>query len=159
MEQGDEEGRHDARLIENAHNFNGCNAYGVLGSHNAFVDPASYYATATHELGHWTGAPTCLNRQFGKFGESRVCTRGNSSRPASLYLCAVTGIPFVPEQIAGYIKDWIAVLKNDKNEFFKASDAAGISDYLLGRKGMERRTLAHRSSSTAHESRVLRLSE
>jgi antirestriction protein ArdC len=37
----------------------------------SFVDLDSYKATLFHEMGHWTGAASRLNREFGKrFGDS-----------------------------------------------------------------------------------------
>jgi antirestriction protein ArdC len=43
-----------------------------------------------------------------------------------------TGIPFVPGDQASYIKSWLQVLKNDKNEIFRAAaDASKATDYIL----------------------------
>ena len=37
---------------------------------SGFTNPENYYATALHELTHWTGHESRLNRQFGKrFGD------------------------------------------------------------------------------------------
>ena len=33
-----------------------------------FSDEVGYYSTALHELGHWTGHETRLNRESGPFG-------------------------------------------------------------------------------------------
>lgn len=125
----------------------------------AFVDPPAMYATAAHELGHWTGAPSRLNRQFGKFGDSAYAREEIRATLASLYICAETGIPFQPEQEASYLKSWAAVLKDDKNEFFKAaSDAAAIADYLLG-KTKEKPVATPPDEPTETPSHVERVSE
>jgi antirestriction protein ArdC len=106
-----------------------------LPQKDAFVDPPAYYGTAAHELAHWTGAPSRLNRQFGKFGDPDYAREEIRADMASAMICAETGIPFNPEQTAGYVKNWISVLKDDKNEFFKAAaDASKICDHLLGRE-------------------------
>ena len=36
-----------------------------------FDAPDKYYATALHELGHWTGEESRLNREFGPFGSEK----------------------------------------------------------------------------------------
>jgi antirestriction protein ArdC len=41
------------------------------------------------------------------------------------------GIPYDPKDQAAYIQSWIKVLKNDKNEVFRAAaDASKACDYL-----------------------------
>jgi antirestriction protein ArdC len=52
-----------------------------------------------------------------------------------LFLSAELGIPFDPKDQAGYIANWIQVLKNDKNEVFRAaSDASKACDYLMNKE-------------------------
>jgi antirestriction protein ArdC len=53
---------------------------------------------------------------------------------ASPFLSAELGIPYDPKDQAGYIANWIQVLKNDKNEVFRAaSDTSKICDFILGK--------------------------
>jgi len=97
-----------------------------------FADEPGYYQTALHELTHWTGAKHRLDRDlshpFGTEGYAREEIRADLS---SLYLSAETGIPYDPANQAAYIHNWIQVLKNDKNEVFRAaSDASKACDYL-----------------------------
>ena len=51
VEQGDEDGRHDSTLPENACNINQCNAYGVSGRHNR----AFFKTGECHRLSPWRG--------------------------------------------------------------------------------------------------------
>ena len=46
-------------------------------------------------------------------------------------MSAELGIPYDPKDQAAYIQNWIQVLKNDKNEVFRAAaDASKACDYL-----------------------------
>jgi antirestriction protein ArdC len=98
-----------------------------------FATEPHYYSTALHELAHWTGAGHRLNRLSEKapFGSPEYAKEEIRADLTSLYLAAELGIPYDPKDQAGYIQSWIKVLKNDKNEVFKAaSDASKICDYL-----------------------------
>jgi putative DNA primase/helicase len=104
---------------------------------DCFVDEAHYYATALHELAHWTGARNRLDRtaEKGAFGSPEYAKEEIRADIASLFLAAELGIPYDPKEQAGYIGHWIQVLKNDKSEVFKAaSDASKICDYILGKE-------------------------
>lgn len=100
----------------------------------AFPKFEGYYATALHELGHWTGHETRLNRNLeNSFGTPAYAREELRAEMASVYLSMETGIPFDTGNHAAYTKSWIAALKNDKNEFFRAaSDAEQIADYVIG---------------------------
>ena len=103
---------------------------------HCFVDEAHYYSTALHELAHWTGAKGRLDRtgEKGAFGSPEYAKEEIRADMASLFLSAELGIPYDPVDQAGYISNWIQVLKNDKNEVFKAaSDASKICDFILGK--------------------------
>ena len=107
-----------------------------LPSKTAFGDPAKYYGTALHELGHWSGHEDRLNRETLRksdgFGGEMYAKEELRAELTSLFLSAERGIPHDPEQHAAYTRSWIQVLKNDKNEIFRAAkDASRASDYLL----------------------------
>jgi antirestriction protein ArdC len=98
-----------------------------------FTDEPHYYSTALHELTHWTGAQHRLNRiVIGKhFGSPEYAQEEIRADLASLFLAAELGIPYDPKDQASYIQNWIKVLKNDKNEVFRAAaDASKACDYL-----------------------------
>ena len=98
-----------------------------------FVDEPHYYATLLHELAHWTGAKSRLNRDLGHpFGYEAYSREEIRADLTSLFLAAELGAPFDPKDQAGYISSWIKVLKNDKNEVFKAAaDASKACDFIL----------------------------
>lgn len=103
----------------------------------AFKSTADYYGTALHELAHWTGHPARLNRETLNdsytFGDQNDAKEELRAELASVFLAAERGIPHNPEQHAAYVSSWIAALRNDKNEIFRAAkDAHKATDYLLG---------------------------
>ncbi|MBV9442045.1 MAG: DUF1738 domain-containing protein [Acidobacteriaceae bacterium] len=102
----------------------------------AFKTAPDYYGTALHELSHWTGHPTRLNRstlnESYRFGDTNHAQEELRAELASVFLAAERGIPFNPEQHAAYVGSWIAALRNDKNEIFRAAkDANRAGDFLL----------------------------
>jgi len=102
----------------------------------AFRDAAGYYGTALHELAHWTGHPSRLNRPTlyasYKFGDTNYAKEELRAELASVFLAAERGIPHDPEQHAAYVGSWIKTLQQDKNEIFRAAhDASAATDYLL----------------------------
>lgn len=111
-----------------------------LPTKEAFSSEMDYYEVAMHELGHWTGHESRLNRDLsGRFGTESYAKEELRAQMASLFLAAETGIPFNPERHASYQASWVKVLKNDKNEIFKAAkDAEGIADYLIDLSKQER---------------------
>jgi antirestriction protein ArdC len=107
-----------------------------LPSKNAFKDAAGFYGTALHELAHWSGHPSRLNRQTltesYRFGDVNYAKEELRAELASVFLAAERGIPHNPEQHAAYVENWIKALKEDKNEIFRAAhDASKAADFLL----------------------------
>ena len=103
----------------------------------AFKDAASYYGTALHELAHFSGHPSRLNRltllESYRFGDVNYAKEELRAELASVFMAAERGIPHNPEQHAAYVGSWIQVLQQDKHEIFRAAhDASAITDYLLG---------------------------
>lgn len=101
-----------------------------------FEDAPGYYSTALHELAHWTGHPSRLNRptlnESYRFGDPNYAQEELRAELASVFLSAERGIPHQPDRHAAYVASWIKALKNDKNEIFRAaSDAARATDFLL----------------------------
>jgi hypothetical protein len=102
----------------------------------AFRSAAGYYGTALHELSHWSGHPSRLNRstltESYRFGDTNYAREELRAELASVFLAAERGIPHDPEQHAAYVESWIQALQQDKHEIFRAAhDASAITDYLL----------------------------
>jgi antirestriction protein ArdC len=103
---------------------------------DAFKDAAGYYGTALHELAHWSGHPSRLNRptltESYRFGDVNYAKEELRAELASVFLAAERGIPHDPEQHASYVNSWVGALKRDKNEIFRAaSDASKATDFIL----------------------------
>jgi antirestriction protein ArdC len=99
----------------------------------AFHSKINWYRTALHELGHWTGHRSRLDRdQSGAFGSNSYAREELVAEMASAYTCASLAIrPTVRH--ADYIGSWLAVLREDEKAIFRAASAASkAADYLLG---------------------------
>ena len=121
-----------------------------LPPQTAFKTAGDYYGTALHELAHWTGHPSRLNRstlnESYRFGDSNYAQEELRAELASVFLAAERGIPHDPEQHAAYVGSWINALRNDKNEIFRAAkDANRAADFVLAlelQKGIAEEQLA-----------------
>ncbi|MGV3455852.1 ArdC family protein [Sphingomonas sp.] len=97
-----------------------------------FGEPINWYRTALHELGHWTGHSSRLDRnQRGEFGCADYAREELVAEMASSFACASLGIaPTVRH--SDYIGAWLAVLRDDERAIFRAASAASkAADYLL----------------------------
>lgn len=102
----------------------------------AFNDAPGYYGTALHELSHWTGHPSRLNRstlnESYRFGDPAYAREELRAELASFFIAAETGIPHDPGNRAAYVGSWIEALRKDKNEIFRAAhDASAAADFVL----------------------------
>lgn len=91
---------------------------------SAFKTKADYYATALHELTHWTGHATRCNREYGKkFGDDAYAREELVAEMGAAFLCAMTGVEG-KLQHAEYIASWLKILREDKRAVFTAASAA-----------------------------------
>ena len=104
-----------------------------LPERQRFQSEANFYATACHELIHWSGHPKRLARDFsGRYGEQSYAFEELVAELGSAYLGAALGLNGVLEGHARYIDRWLKVLKQDKRAIFKAASLASqAQDYLL----------------------------
>lgn len=105
-----------------------------LPEKSQFESSDRYYATALHELGHWTGHPSRLNRDLsGRFGSESYAAEELRAEIASMGIGEELEIGHDPGQHASYVKSWIKVLKNDPKEILRsARDAEKIHDMVMG---------------------------
>ncbi|MCP5246850.1 MAG: DUF1738 domain-containing protein, partial [Burkholderiales bacterium] len=98
-----------------------------------FEIPDRYYATALHELGHWTGHESRLNRDLAHpFGSEGYAREELRAEIASMLLGNELGLGHDPSQHAAYVASWIKALEKDPTEIFRAAaDAEKIQDYVL----------------------------
>ena len=104
-----------------------------LPERELFTDAGSYFATALHELIHFTGHPTRLNRQLGRrFGEAAYAMEELIAEIGSAFICAACRLDG-KLQHASYVASWIQVLKSDKRAVFTAAaKAQQAADYVEG---------------------------
>ncbi len=125
-----------------------------------FTDQAGYYATALHELGHWSGHESRLARDlmhpFASEGYAREELRAEI---ASMLLGAELGIGHDPGQHAAYVGHWIKALQEDPHEIFRAASAAeDIRSYVLGVEQQQQLGQAKQLEQTTQPLRSLSMS-
>ena len=76
-----------------------------------FKTADAYYATALHELGHWTGHESRLGRDLANpFGSEAYAKEELRAEIASMIVGDELGIGHDPGQHAAYVKSWVKVL-------------------------------------------------
>ncbi|WP_273455812.1 ArdC family protein [Nevskia ramosa] len=91
----------------------------------AEVKMARYTATLLHELGHWTGHPSRLNRlTLAAFGTPDYAREELVAEFASAILCAELGIQMDELQHPEYLANWLNVVKEDPAALLKGANAA-----------------------------------
>ncbi len=99
----------------------------------SFPDAGTWSSTLLHEMAHWSGAAIRLDRDLsGRFGSALYSQEELRAEIASCFLGATLGLPCDIPNHASYLASWVAKLKEDKREIFRAAaDAQKITDYLL----------------------------
>ena len=104
----------------------------------AFDSAADYYATALHELTHWSGHPSRCNRPLGmRHGIDAYAFEELVAEMGSAFLADYCGL-VGRLQHASYIASWLQALRNDKRLIFTASSQAQkAADFLLAFEPVE----------------------
>jgi antirestriction protein ArdC len=104
-----------------------------LPPQTGFAQPEAYYATALHELCHWTGHPSRLNRVLGRrHGIEAYAYEELIAEMGAAFLCAHCGLSS-GLQHASYIDAWLDALRRDKRLIFVAAGAAQkAADFVVG---------------------------
>lgn len=105
-----------------------------LPNPDQFKHSSGFYATAFHELGHWSANKTRLDRDLsGRFGTKAYAAEELIAELCSAFLCAAIGIQGELRH-AGYIGNWIVLLKDDDRALFTAaSKASQAADFIYPR--------------------------
>jgi antirestriction protein ArdC len=95
-----------------------------------FEDSVSYYKTLFHELGHWTGHESRLNRDLGnRFGSEAYAFEELIAEMTALFLSSEAGVEPQMKNSAKYLDHWIEKLEEDPYAIFtvsrEAKEAAG----------------------------------
>lgn len=119
-----------------------------------FKSQADYYATALHEVAHWTGHPSRLNRPTSSDMKSETYAKEELvAEIASMFVSAETGIPQNQEHFdnhASYVNYWIKAVKEDPNALFKAvNQAQKASEEILKYERVREREQAQTQQSVS----------
>lgn len=103
-----------------------------LPPQRSFANATDYYATALHELTHWTGHPDRCNRPLGRrHGLDAYAFEELVAEMGSAFLTNHCRLPG-KLQHDSYISSWLTALRNDKRLIFSAaSQAQRAADFLL----------------------------
>lgn len=99
----------------------------------AFRTRADYESTLLHELTHWTGHASRLDRNFAaskRFGDEAYAVEELVAELGAAFLCARLGVEG-KLQHAEYLGHWARVLKADKHAIFTAAREAEKAAALL----------------------------
>ena len=105
-----------------------------LPQRDKFVSESEYYSTGLHEIGHSTGHPKRLNRDFGK-GETDYAIEELRAEIATVFLMQNLGVAADESEFennAAYINSWYRDIKENPDVLFTAiADADRIANYIL----------------------------
>jgi len=101
-----------------------------------FDKGGDYYATLLHELTHWTGHKSRLDRPFsGAFGSPDYAREELVAELGAAFLSAHYKLDG-KLQHEEYLSNWLSILKEDKQAIIRASSLAQLAcDYVLDREG------------------------
>jgi putative DNA primase/helicase len=107
----------------------------TLPERQQFHSPDAFYSTAFHELGHWSGHKSRLDRDLAHpFGSEGYAKEELRAEIGSLMLGDRLQIGHDPSQHVAYIGSWIKAIQNDFREIFRAaSDAEKITNYVTNK--------------------------
>ena len=119
-----------------------------------FKSQADYYSTTLHELGHWTGHPSRLNRETSSDMNSETYAKEELvAEITSMFVSAETGIPQTQEHFdnhAAYVDHWVKAVKEDPNALFRAvNQAQKASEEILKYERVREREHAQAQTSQA----------
>lgn len=116
----------------------------TLPERHQFSSGNAYYATALHELGHWTGHQSRLDRDLSHpFGSEGYAKEELRAEIASLMLGEQLGLGHDPGQHVAYIGSWIKALQDDPREIFRAAaDADKIGRFVLNFEHVQQKDAA-----------------
>jgi antirestriction protein ArdC len=100
----------------------------------AFLGPEQRAVVVLHELAHASGHFSRLNRELsGSFGSALYAKEELRAELTSVAVGSMIGLSCDIPNHASYLQSWIAVLKQDRREIFRAAaEAQRMADYILG---------------------------
>lgn len=107
---------------------------------NLFKSPDSYYATMFHELGHWTGAKSRLDRELTtRFKTEAYAMEELVAELTAAFVCGSLSIAAESRaDHAAYLQGWRKVLQKDNSAIVTAASAAQkAADFILNTQPKE----------------------
>ena len=101
----------------------------------AFRSAEAFYSVLSHEVTHWTGHESRLDRKLAnRFGSEAYAVEELVAELGAAFLAADLSLGLEPKaENAAYIQGWLKVLKADKRAIFTAATAAQrAADWLHG---------------------------
>jgi antirestriction protein ArdC len=131
----DRDARADAFIAGTGASFTykGASAHYTPGTNNIVLPPVEdfkstegFYATALHELTHWSGDKSRLDRdQQNIFGSQAYAAEELVAEFGSAFLQAHLGLAAEPSlNAAAYLKNWATVLRADEKNLYRAAKYA-----------------------------------
>ena len=117
----------------------------VMPRFEDFKSPLDFYATQAHELMHWTGHTSRLNRpNMNSFGTEAYAYEELVAEIASAFFMAAHGLSAEPQpQHAKYLASWLKRLKSDQNALQKAvQDAQKATNFAINLSPSMRKQIA-----------------
>ena len=100
-----------------------------------FENERAYYGVLGHEMIHWTGHESRLNRaKHSRFGDQTYAEEELIAEIGSCFTLAALGVPQSDEMTGAksYIANWISALNKDSRFIFRAASAASkAADFIL----------------------------
>ncbi len=105
-----------------------------------FADAISYYQVGLHELAHWSGHPSRMDREGGNpFGSPEYAREELRAEIASLLMGEETGIGHEPgRNSAAYVASWVKDLQEQPLEIFRAAAEAEKIRAFITERAQER---------------------
>ncbi len=102
-----------------------------LTPRGAYKDINDYYRTTLHELCHWTGHKSRLNRDLSnKLGSKEYAREELRAEIAAAFICSNFNIP-LSKNHGAYLQSWLNKLNRDPKEMESAQrDAHKITNYI-----------------------------
>ncbi len=104
---------------------------------SSFISDDDYFRNLIHEVGHWTGHQSRLDRKYGEYGDQTYAKEELIAELTSAFICHDYGVDSFSstqfEEHTSYIASWIGLLENSDREMMIASSQAEKAIDLIAR--------------------------
>lgn len=116
--------------------YHGAQDFIGMPPRDSFNSPDAYYATVFHEVGHWTGHESRLNRPCragnGHYGSPTYSEEELVAEFTAAFVCHEAGITQELPQNAAYLQGWMQVFRDSPAVVVRAAKMAeAAASYIL----------------------------